>query len=90
MDLRRRLRIILDRVQLSQRELELQPEAFQATEELRQVASEIASILEELEASEPIKQSSGPMLVDPEELSRAVVDPIANRDDTHLRLAAAA
>lgn len=49
MDLRLRLRVVLDRVQLSARELELQPEVFQATGALRQAAGDLAAILEDLE-----------------------------------------
>jgi hypothetical protein len=48
MDLRRRLQTIHDRVQLSARELELQPETFQATEELKQAAGDLAAVLAEL------------------------------------------
>jgi hypothetical protein len=37
-------------VQLSAVELELQPEAFQATEELRIASGELASVIEDLES----------------------------------------
>lgn len=57
MDLRRRLGIVLDRVQLSQRELELQPEAFQATEQLRLAAGDLATVLREIDL--PIPQTTG-------------------------------
>jgi hypothetical protein len=51
MDVRLRIERILRRVQLSAVELELQPEAFQATEELRLASGELASLLEELDSS---------------------------------------
>jgi hypothetical protein len=51
MDVRFRLERILRRVQLSAVELELQPEAFQATEELRIASGDLASVIEELESS---------------------------------------
>jgi hypothetical protein len=50
MDVRIQLERILRRVQFSAVELELQPEAFQATEELRIASGELASVIEELEA----------------------------------------
>lgn len=40
---------ILWRVQLSARELELQPEAFRATQELRLASGELASVIEQIE-----------------------------------------
>jgi len=49
MDLRLRLRVILDRVSISALELALQPEAFQATEELRLAAGDLAEILDDLD-----------------------------------------
>lgn len=49
MDVRIQLERIQRRVQLSAFELELQPEAFQATEELRIASSELASVIEDLE-----------------------------------------
>ncbi len=49
MDLRLRLRVVLDRVQLSARELEIQPEMFQGTAELRLAAGDLAAILEALD-----------------------------------------
>jgi hypothetical protein len=49
MDLRLRLRVILHRVQLSARELELQPETFQATGELRLAAGDLVGILRDLD-----------------------------------------
>ena len=56
MDLRIQLERIRRRVQLSAVELELQPEAFQATEELRIASGELASVIAEIgnraEASE--------------------------------------
>ena len=58
MDLRRRLRVVLDRVQLSQRELELQPEAFQATEQLRLAAGDLAAVLREIDLPVPQTASS--------------------------------
>jgi hypothetical protein len=53
MDVRIQLERILRRVQLSAVELELQPEAFQATEELRIASGELASVIEELENLNP-------------------------------------
>jgi hypothetical protein len=53
MDVRLQLERILGRVQLSAVELELQPEAFQATEELRIASGELASLIEELENPSP-------------------------------------
>jgi hypothetical protein len=50
MDLRIQLERIRRRVQLSAVELELQPEAFQATEELRIASGELASVIEDLES----------------------------------------
>jgi hypothetical protein len=47
MDVRVQLQRVLRRVQMSAVELELQPECFQATEELRIASGELASILEE-------------------------------------------
>ncbi len=49
MDLRRRLQVIHDRVSLAARELELQPEVFQATEELRQAAGDLAVVIQDLD-----------------------------------------
>jgi hypothetical protein len=49
MDVQVQLERILRRVQLSAAELELQPEAFQATQELRIASGELASVLETLE-----------------------------------------
>jgi len=40
---------ILWRVQLSARELELQPEAFRATQELRLASGELASVIDHIE-----------------------------------------
>jgi hypothetical protein len=40
---------ILWRVQLSARELELQPEAFRATQELRLASGELASVIDQVE-----------------------------------------
>jgi len=48
MDVRPQLERVLYRVQLSAVGLELQPEAFQATEELRIASGEFASVLDEL------------------------------------------
>lgn len=53
MDVWLQLERVLRRVQLSAVELELQPEAFQATEELRLASGELASVIEELESSNP-------------------------------------
>jgi hypothetical protein len=50
MDVQIQLERILRRVQLSAVELELQPEAFQATEELRIASGDLASVIEELES----------------------------------------
>lgn len=47
-DVRLQLERIRRRVQLSAVELELQPEAFQATEELRIASGELASVIEEI------------------------------------------
>ena len=47
MDVRIELERILRRVRLSAVELELQPEAFQATEELRLASGELASVIEQ-------------------------------------------
>lgn len=58
MDLSRRLRIVLDRVKLSQRELELQPEAFQATEQLRLAAGDLAVAIGILDLTHP-KEEQG-------------------------------
>jgi hypothetical protein len=44
-----KLERILWRVQLSARELELQPEAFRATQELRLASGELASVIEQVE-----------------------------------------
>jgi len=52
-DVRLQLERVLHRVQLSAVELELQPEVFQATEELRLASGELASVIEELESSNP-------------------------------------
>ena len=49
MDVRVQLQRVLRRVQMSAVELELQPECFQATEELRIASAELASILDEEE-----------------------------------------
>jgi hypothetical protein len=51
MDIRIQLERIRRRVHLSAVEMELQPEAFQATEELRIASGELASIIEDLESS---------------------------------------
>jgi hypothetical protein len=40
---------ILWRVQLSARELELRPEAFRATQELRLASGELASVIDQIE-----------------------------------------
>lgn len=48
MELRIRLEKILARVNVSARELELQPEAFQATQELRLAAGELSTVIQEL------------------------------------------
>lgn len=50
-NVRIQLERVLHRVQLSAVELELQPEAFQATEELRLASGELASVIEKLECS---------------------------------------
>ena len=52
MDVRLQLERILRRVQLSAVELQMQPEAFQATEKLRIASGELASVIEELENAE--------------------------------------
>lgn len=49
MELRIRLEKILARVNVSARELELQPEAFQATQELRLAAGELSMVIQELD-----------------------------------------
>lgn len=49
MDLQIKLEKILWRVQLSARELELQPEAFRATQELRLASGELASVIDQIE-----------------------------------------
>jgi len=49
MEVRLQLERILRRVQLPAVELQLQPEAFQATEELRIASGELALVIEELE-----------------------------------------
>lgn len=48
MDVRLKLESILRRLELSRRELELQPEYFQATAELEHATGEISEILEML------------------------------------------
>jgi len=56
------LKRILWRVQLSTRELELQPEAFRATQELRLASGELASVIDQIEnlsATESTLRSRG-------------------------------
>jgi hypothetical protein len=53
MDVLLQLERVLRRVQSSAVELELQPEAFQATEELRLASGELASVIQNLESSNP-------------------------------------
>jgi hypothetical protein len=50
-DVRLELERVLYRVQLSAVELQLQPEAFQATQELRIASGELASLIKRLEPS---------------------------------------
>jgi hypothetical protein len=52
---------ILWRVQLSERELELQPEAFRATQELRLASGELASVIDQIE-DRSATQSNTPKL----------------------------
>jgi hypothetical protein len=52
---------ILWRVQLSARELELQPEAFRATQELRLASAELASVIDQIE-DRSATQSNTPKL----------------------------
>lgn len=50
MELRDRLRIVLRRLELSARELELQPEAFQATAEIQLAAGDLAAVIQDLDS----------------------------------------
>lgn len=49
MDIRKKLRLVLGRLLLSARELELQPEAFQATVEIRLAAGDLAEAIRRLD-----------------------------------------
>ena len=60
-DVRLELERVLYRVQLSAVELQLQPELFQATEELRIASGELASVIEEI-ISEQKHSSLYPLL----------------------------
>jgi hypothetical protein len=53
MDLRLKLVTILDRVKLSAKELDLQPEAFQATGELKLAASDLAAVIAAIDTADP-------------------------------------
>jgi hypothetical protein len=61
-DVRLQLERIRRRVQLSAFELELQPEAFQATEELRIASGELTSVIEDLEGRAEVGVRAGSRL----------------------------